>query len=94
LSYSPENWQTISKLLDQALDLPREARESWLETLPEPDSAFREQLREMLAHQAAAETADFLETLPKLTAVGLAIIIALFRRKQTLLLSEINLLKW
>jgi serine/threonine protein kinase len=68
LSYSPENWQTISKLLDQALDLPREARESWLETLPEPDSAFREQLREMLAHQAAAETADFLETLPKLTA--------------------------
>ncbi len=68
LSYSPENWQTISKLLDQALDLPREARDSWLEALPEPDSAFREQLREMLAHQAAAETADFLETLPKLTA--------------------------
>jgi hypothetical protein len=32
--------------------------------------AFREKLRELLAHHAAAETADFLETIPEVAAAG------------------------
>jgi len=65
-----QNWQTISKLLDRALDLSPEQRKSWVDTLGPPDSAFRETLRELLARHAEAETADFLNTLPKLTGTA------------------------
>ena len=60
---TPEQWVSLSNLLDQALELPEAARAAWVETLAEPMAAFKPMLRSMLA--AAAKT-NFLNTLPSL----------------------------
>jgi serine/threonine protein kinase len=62
----PKQWPTVSRLLDQALDLPLEARQQWLESLPAADVAYKEELRNLLRHGVAAETRDFLDVLPNL----------------------------
>jgi tetratricopeptide (TPR) repeat protein len=64
--FDPKQWPALSRLLDEALDLPRESRERWLESLPATDRAFKEDLRNLLRHGAAAETHDFLDVLPNL----------------------------
>src|SRR5229473_1097404 len=61
---------TLSRLLDEAWELPAEAREAWLESLAEPLRALKPKLRELLARRASAETDDFLGTLPKFTLVA------------------------
>ncbi len=61
-----ERWNALSGLLDAALDLPREERESWLESLEGTSPALKAELRELLSQAGAIETSDFLETLPKL----------------------------
>jgi hypothetical protein len=33
MKIEPETWPTLSKLLDEWLDLPEESRSSWLESL-------------------------------------------------------------
>lgn len=62
----PDQWSTLSRLLDEALEVPAGGLEQWLASLPEPDFIHRAKLRELLAQRAAAETGDFLVTLPKL----------------------------
>jgi len=62
----PKQWPALSRLLDAALEVPAEAREDWLESLPPDDAAYREELRALLRHGAAAETRDFLDVLPDL----------------------------
>src|ERR1700761_216466 len=62
----PRQWPQLSRLLDEALDLPLEARDQWLESLPATDSSHREELRKLLRHGVAAETHDFLDVLPNL----------------------------
>jgi serine/threonine protein kinase len=69
---SVEDWATVSRLLDEILDLPAPAREMWIDGMPEEMGRFRLTLRELLALYASGEAGDFLATLPKLTAVGLA----------------------
>jgi len=64
---APGDWPALSRLLDAALDVAPESRERWLESLPAEDLAYSGQLRELLRQHAAAETRDFLETLPKLS---------------------------
>jgi serine/threonine protein kinase len=61
----PEQWSTLSRLLDEALDIPINGLERWLESLPPSVAVHRSQLRELLKQHAAAETGDFLITLPK-----------------------------
>jgi serine/threonine protein kinase/tetratricopeptide (TPR) repeat protein len=61
---------TLSRLLDEGLELPAEARESWLESLAEPLRELKPKLRELLARRVSAETDDFLGTLPKFTLVA------------------------
>ena len=63
---NPKHWPILSRLLDEALEMPAEARERWLESLPAPDSAYKEELRTLLRHGIAAETRDFLDILPNL----------------------------
>jgi eukaryotic-like serine/threonine-protein kinase len=63
---NPKHWPILSRLLDEALEMPPEARERWLESLPAPDSAYKEELRTLLRHGIAAETGDFLDILPNL----------------------------
>jgi eukaryotic-like serine/threonine-protein kinase len=61
----PQQWSTLSRLLDEALDVPIQALEGWLDSLPPTDAVHRNQLRQLLRQHAAAETGDFLFTLPK-----------------------------
>jgi tetratricopeptide (TPR) repeat protein len=67
---TPEQWPTLSSLLDEAFDLPPEAREQWLAQLAPAHLPLQALLRDLLAKHAAAETDEFLETLPKFTAAG------------------------
>jgi eukaryotic-like serine/threonine-protein kinase len=62
----PKQWPVLSRLLDEALDLPPEAREKWLESLPAADSPHKEELRNLLRHGAVAQTRAFLDVLPNL----------------------------
>ena len=66
----PGEWPTLSRLLDAALDVEPAAREHWLDSLPEQDLPYKVKLRELLRQHAAAETRDFLETLPKFAAAS------------------------
>jgi serine/threonine protein kinase len=63
----PEQWSDLSRLLDEALDVPISRLDHWLNSLPSGDALHRSKLRELLKQRAAAETGDFLITLPKVT---------------------------
>jgi eukaryotic-like serine/threonine-protein kinase len=63
---NPKRWPILSRLLDEALDVPPEARERWLESLSPADSAYKDELRTLLRHGTAAKTHDFLDILPDL----------------------------
>jgi len=65
MEVDPVQWATLSRLLDEALEVPGNGLERWLESLPPTDAIHRNQLRELLRQHAAAETGDFLFTLPK-----------------------------
>lgn len=56
----------LSELLDQALDLPPEHRDAWLDTLTPECESLKPRLRELLSRAARIETSDFLSTLPKI----------------------------
>ncbi len=57
-----EQWTRLSALLDAALDIDINERETWLEQLPRDASALKEPLRTLLAQRARIETGDFLKT--------------------------------
>ncbi|MBC8058927.1 MAG: protein kinase [Rhizobiales bacterium] len=59
-------WPAVSKLLDEALDLPAAARANWLAGLGGDSADHRALLRDLLAMSAGIETDDFLAELPKL----------------------------
>ncbi len=63
----PEQWSALSRLLDEALDVPIRGLDEWLDSLPAGDAPHRSKLRELLKQRAAAETGDFLITLPKVS---------------------------
>ena len=66
LSVLREHWPAISARLDEALSLSSDERIAWLDALSESD-AIKNEVRSLLAETANVETADFLQTLPKLT---------------------------
>jgi serine/threonine-protein kinase len=57
---------TLSRLLDQALELDAEQREAWLAALPPDHQRQASALRDMLAAQSASHTAGPFSSLPKL----------------------------
>ncbi|HEV6967930.1 serine/threonine-protein kinase [Roseateles sp.] len=59
-----QHWAIVSRLLDEALALPAEARDAWLDALEGDARQHRETLIALLKTQAGLETDDFLETLP------------------------------
>jgi serine/threonine protein kinase len=65
MKFNEQDWQTLSLLLDEVLDLPTEAWATWLESLDIAHAHLRPALRDMLAKHATAESGDFLNTLPK-----------------------------
>jgi eukaryotic-like serine/threonine-protein kinase len=61
----PAQWSALSRLLDEALDVPISRLDHWLDSLPASDAPHKSKLRQLLKQRAAAETGDFLITLPK-----------------------------
>ena len=60
----PETWKRVSRLLDEALELPAEARAAWLDGLDPADAVHRRVLEDLLRADARAEAANFLGTPP------------------------------
>jgi len=58
-------WPEINALLDEALALPGEARAVWLAGLAGERAALRSTVGNLLAAHAEAESADFMQTLPR-----------------------------
>ena len=65
MKLEPETWPTLSRLLDEWLDLPEESRSSWLESLAPEYAPLLPALRELLENHRSAASAGFLDTLPK-----------------------------
>jgi serine/threonine-protein kinase len=65
-------WTAISRLLDEALDLPPEARQAWLESLPPEHETLKPRLQAMLDQASTTTVEAFLATLPKLRDEALA----------------------
>jgi serine/threonine protein kinase len=61
---SPGWWQEVSPYLDQALSLPEEQREGWLESLRSNKPEIAESLRQLLEEHRALSDEQFLESLP------------------------------
>jgi eukaryotic-like serine/threonine-protein kinase len=61
----PGQWSDLSRLLDQALDVPVNGLERWFDSLAPSDAVHRSQLQELLKSHAASDTSDFLLTLPR-----------------------------
>ncbi len=57
----PERWRALSRLLDEALDLPRDDRAAWLASLSERDTTLAADLRSLLDEHAGVEASGFLE---------------------------------
>ncbi len=64
MKISATTWNTISKLLDEALDLEPNARTGWLERLQATEPQLASSVQQLLAAHATSETADVLAGLP------------------------------
>jgi serine/threonine protein kinase len=64
----PKQWPTLSRLLDEVLDIPPENRDRWLESLSATDAVHKDVLRSLLRHAAAPQTSEFRDVLPDLFA--------------------------
>ena len=60
MSIDLSQWPAISRLLDEALDLPDSERQAWLEQLNEEYGPLKPALREILSQRASVETATFM----------------------------------
>ncbi|HYS12969.1 MAG TPA: hypothetical protein VEN28_06635, partial [Burkholderiaceae bacterium] len=66
MNVSATTWTTLSKLLDDALDLLPAERAAWLEQYAQREPALAPTLQKLLAAHASDETADLLRQLPTL----------------------------
>ena len=64
MQVSATTWNTLSKLLDEALDLDAAARDTWLEQLRSTQPQLATSVVKLLAAHASSETADVLAQLP------------------------------
>ncbi len=66
MTLKPTDIAEVSRLLDQALELPALERQAWLDALPAEHQGHAATLRSMLAAYEASFTDDRLSTLPRL----------------------------
>ena len=59
-------WRTLSRRLEEGLDLPEEARPEWVESLTGMDAGLKSVLRDLLGKHAGGDAGDVPNTLPKL----------------------------
>lgn len=70
MNLTDNEWRQLSGLLDEVLDLPEDERVGWVARLDASYAALKPILEKLLVESAAAETGDFLKTLPKLLPEG------------------------
>ena len=70
IRFDSATWPTLSRLLDEWLDLEAEARPGWLENLGPEYDHVKPALRDLLAAQPAAGADDFLNRLPAIGEAG------------------------
>ena len=70
MDVSAATWNTLSKLLDEALDLDPGTRAAWIDGLHKTQPELAPVLRKLLAAHASSETSDLLQQLPELDAAG------------------------
>jgi tetratricopeptide (TPR) repeat protein len=63
-------WKTLSRRLDEGLDLPEEARPDWVEGLTGFDATLKSVLRDLLREDARGDAGDLPQTLPSLMEAG------------------------
>ena len=63
---NPQHWPILSRLLDEALEMPPEARARWLEALPPCDQPYKEELESLLRHESGIDSDELLDILPDL----------------------------
>ncbi len=61
MDFGPHEWESISRLIDQGLDLDPVARAAWLDGLAASQPEFASHLRLLLAEHETVTTSDFLE---------------------------------
>jgi serine/threonine-protein kinase len=66
LDVDEATWNALSRLLDEALDLPAEEREEWLASLPEAAREMGPRLRQLLGPAALATGGSPLDALPRM----------------------------
>jgi serine/threonine-protein kinase len=59
-----KTWLDLSRLLDEALDLPADQRAQWLNSLDPVHDALKQKLQRLLSRAEEAGTEDFLRRLP------------------------------
>lgn len=69
MDVSATTWNTLSELLDEALDLEPAARAQWIERLDQTQPALALSVRKLLSAHASSETADVLAELPALSTL-------------------------
>jgi membrane-bound lytic murein transglycosylase MltF len=62
-------WARLMPLLDQALDVPADQREAWLQAQNLDEDAAAA-LRQLLADREKLDSGDFMAELPKLDQTG------------------------
>ncbi|MEI6667486.1 MAG: serine/threonine-protein kinase [Acidobacteriota bacterium] len=67
MALSPHQIETLSKLLDVALELEPTQRETWIASLPPDEQALAEPLREMLANDDKLAAEQRFDQLPKMS---------------------------
>jgi serine/threonine-protein kinase len=67
-----QEWSTISRLLDEALELPAVDRRAWIDRLPAPYESLKPRLIAMLSQTQSDEGDGFLAALPPLDLTALA----------------------
>ena len=67
MTIDPESWPSLSRLLDEWLDLPVQSRAAWLERIEPRYPALFPTLRQMIEAEARAAAQGLLNTLPRLS---------------------------
>jgi serine/threonine-protein kinase len=66
MALNPADIAVVSQLLDQALALPSDERQAWLDALPAEHHRHRDTLRDMLAQEDELDADPRLDVMPKL----------------------------
>lgn len=66
MSIAARDWRALSRLLDEALSLPSEARIGWVARLGAEHAAWKPILAELLTREDLTAPGGFLERLPRI----------------------------